>query len=98
MPTESCWLRGLESFLEPESFFVQSLGRVRPLTTPWTADRQAPLVQGFPRQESWDSCDPFSGDPPSPGIKPASPALTGGFFYHCATREAPEDFYQTPNF
>ena len=29
------------------------------------------------------------GDLPNPGIKPASPALTGRFFYHCTTWDAP---------
>ena len=42
---------------------------------------------GFPRQDHW-SASPFPspGDLPDPGIKPASPAMTGRFF----TTEAPE--------
>ena len=49
--------------------------------TPWTVACQAPLSMGFPRQEYWSGF-PFSspGDLPDPGIKPASPALAGGFF------------------
>ena len=36
---------------------------------------------GFPRQEYWSVLPfPFPGDHPNPGIKPASPALAGGFF------------------
>ena len=34
----------------------------------------------------------FSRDLPGPGIKPSSPALARGFFYHWATREAPSMF------
>ena len=49
--------------------------------TPGTIACQAPLSMGFPRQKHWNG-SPF----PSPGvlldtgIKPASPALAGGFF------------------
>ena len=51
------------------------------LVTPWTEAHQAPLSVGFPRQEHRSEL-PFSslGDLPDPGIKPASPALAGGFF------------------
>ena len=36
---------------------------------------------GFPRQEYWSELPfPSPGDPPNPVIKPASPALAGGFF------------------
>ena len=35
----------------------------------------------FSRQEYWEGLPfPFPGDLPKPGIKPTSPALTGGFF------------------
>ena len=49
--------------------------------TPWTVACQAPQSMGFPKQEYWSGL-PFSspGDLPDPGIKPASPALAGGFF------------------
>ena len=49
--------------------------------TPWTVARQTPLSMGFPRQEYWSRLPvPSPGDIPDPGIKPASPALEGGFF------------------
>ena len=36
---------------------------------------------GFPRQEYWSGLPfPSPEDLPSPGIKPVSPALAGGFF------------------
>ena len=42
---------------------------------------QAPLSVGFSRQEYWSGLPwPPPGDLPSPGIKPASPTLAGGFF------------------
>ena len=54
--------------------------------TPWIVAHQAPLSMGFPRQEYWSRLlFPSPGDLPDPGIKPASPALAGGFF----TTEAP---------
>ena len=42
---------------------------------------KASLSMGFSRQEYWSAL-PFSssGDLPNPGVKPASPALAGGFF------------------
>ena len=48
---------------------------------PWTIARQTPPSMGFPRQEYWSGL-PFSslGNLPNPGIKPSSPALSGGFF------------------
>jgi len=47
----------------------------------WTAAHQAPLSIGFSTQENWSGLPfPSPGDLPSPGIKPVSPALTGGFF------------------
>ena len=52
------------------------------LVTPWTVACQAPLSMGFPRKECWSEL-PFlsSGDLPDPGIKSASPELTGIFFF-----------------
>ena len=57
------------------------LSHVRLFATPWTVPHQAPLPMGFPRQE-YRSGLPFPSprDLPDPGIKPASPALAGGFF------------------
>ena len=51
--------------------------------TLWAVARQAPLSTGFSRQEYWSGlpCPP-PGDLLDPSIEPASPALTGGFFYH----------------
>ena len=49
--------------------------------TPWTVAHQASLSMGFPRQEFWSGLPfPSPGDLPDLGIKPASPALAGGFF------------------
>ena len=54
---------------------------------------QVPLSMEFSRQEYWSelSCPPPPGDPPKPGIEPASlmsPALADGFFRTTATWEA----------
>ena len=62
-------------------YFVCVLSRVRLLVTPWTVARQAPLSMEFSRQEHWSGLSfPTLGDLPHPGIKPASPALSGRFF------------------
>ena len=58
--------------------------RVRLLTAPPAAAHQALLSVAFTRQEYW-SGQPFPppGDPPDPGIEPASPeapALQVDFF------------------
>ena len=56
---------------------------------PWTVACQAPLSMGFPRQEYWSGLSfPSPGDLPDPGMESVSPALAGGFFTRCATREA----------
>ena len=54
----------------------QSLSRVRLFATPWTMAPQAPLSQGFCRQEYWSGL-PFSppGDLRNPGMDPGSPIL-----------------------
>ena len=54
--------------------------------TLWTIAHQAPLSQGFSRQEYWSGlpCPP-TRDLPNPGIKSASlmsPALAGEFFFY----------------
>ena len=60
---------------------VWSLSHVRLFETPWTVAHQVPLSTEFSRQEYWSGLSfPPSGDLPDPGIKPASPALAGGFF------------------
>ena len=44
-------------------------------------DHQAPLSMGFPRQEYWRGWPfPSPGDPPDPGVKPASSPLVDVFF------------------
>ena len=54
---------------------------VQLFATPWTVAHQASLSRGFPRQENWSGLPfPPPGDLPNTGIKPASPALAGGFF------------------
>ena len=58
-----------------------SLSRIQLFATPWTIAYQVPLSMGFSWQEYWSGL-PFSapGNIPVLGIKPTSPALTGGFF------------------
>ena len=49
--------------------------------TPWTGACQAPLSQGFPRQEYWTGLPfPSPGDLSDSGINPALPALRGIFY------------------
>ena len=51
------------------------------LETPWTVAHQVPLSMRSYRQEYRSGLPvPPLGNPPDPGIKPASPALAGGFF------------------
>ena len=46
-----------------------------------TVARQASLTKGFSRHEYWSGLPlPSPGGLPDPGIKPAFPALPGGFF------------------
>ena len=57
--------------------------------SPWNVAHQAPLSKEFSRQEFWSGlpCPP-PGDPPYPGIEPASlksPAQAGGIFTTIAT-------------
>ena len=61
--------------------YAQPFSRVQLFLTPWTVARQALLSMGFFRQESCSRLPfPPPGDLPHPGMKPASPALAGGFF------------------
>ena len=66
------------------------LSRFSPtLCDPWNVTCQTPLSMGFSRQEYWSGLPwPPPGDLPEPGIKPASPALAGGFFTTSTTWEA----------
>ena len=60
--------------------FPQSLRCVWLFVSSWTVISQAPLSMGFPRQEYWSGLPfPPPGDLPDLRIKPASPALAGGF-------------------
>ena len=64
-------------------YLYKSLSRVLHFATPQAVARQAPLSMGFPRQEYWSGLPfPSPGYHPNPGIKPVSPALTGGGFLH----------------
>ena len=69
---------------------VESLSQDWVFVTPWTIACHAPLSVKFPRQEYWSGLPlPSLGDLPEPGIKIASPTLTGRFFTtDWATREA----------
>ena len=54
----------------------QACSHVQLFATLWTIAHQAPLFRGFSRQEYWSGLPcPSSGDLPSTGIKPVSPAL-----------------------
>ena len=64
------------------------LSHVQLFATPWTVAHQAPLPMGLSQQEYWSRLPfPSPGDLPNPGMEPASPALTGGFFTTGATWE-----------
>ena len=63
------------------SKYVCTLSRVQLFVTPWTVVHQAPLSMEFSRQEDQSGLPfPSPGNGPDPGIKPACPALAGGFF------------------
>ena len=62
---------------------------VQLFATPQTVACQTPLSMGYPRQEYWSGLPyPSPEDLPHLGIRPASPALAGGFF----TTEPSEKF------
>ena len=66
---------------------AQLLSCIWLFATPWTIACQAPLSMGFSKQGYWGGLPfPTPGDFPNPGIKPTSPALAGGCFYHWGTR------------
>ena len=66
--------------LDWDCVYARSCGPVWPFVTPWTIVCQAPLSMELSRQE-YCSRLPFStpGDLLDPGVKPACPALAGGF-------------------
>ena len=73
---------------------VCMLSHVCLFATPWTVAHQAPLCMGLSQQEHWNGLPfPIPGDLSDSGIEPispkspASPALAGGFLYHCNTWE-----------
>ena len=86
--------RFFTSWATREAFQEQLLlsshcSRVRLCVTPWSVAHQIPLPIGFPRQGYWSGLPfPSPGHLPDSGIKPASPAVAGGFFYHWATWKA----------
>ena len=89
-PQQSPRVRPPGLLLVTVSVHVKSLSHVQLFVTPWTLARQAPLFMGFFRQECWSGLPfPSPGDLPDPGIEPASPALTGGFFIIEPPRETP---------
>jgi len=64
------------SFILNYCAMLSHFSRVWVFVTPWTVAHQAPLSMGFSRQEYWSGLPCLlPGDPPNPGIKPASPAL-----------------------
>ena len=59
---------------------AQTLNHVQLFVSPWTVVHQASLSMEFSRQKYWSVLPfPTPGDLPSPGVKPMSPALAGGF-------------------
>ena len=61
---------------------AQLLSRVWLFAIPRTVACQASLSMEFPSQEYWRGLPfPFPRALPNPGIKPASPALAGGFYF-----------------
>ena len=60
---------------------LSCFSHVQLFVTLQTVACQAPLSMGLSRQEFWSGlpCPP-PRDLPDPGVEPASPALTGGFF------------------
>ena len=68
------------------------LSHVQLSATSGTVAHQVPLSMVFPRQEYWSGLPfPIPGNLPEPGVEPASPALAGGFVYHCTIWEAPKE-------
>ena len=70
---------------------LRYFSHVQLFATLWALAHQAPLSMGFSRQEYWNGLPcPSLGDPPDPGIKPASlisSALKGRFFTTSTTND-----------
>ena len=68
---------------------LSGFSHVQLFETLWTAAHWVPLSMEFSKQEYWSG---LSSPPPEdlsdPGIKPAPPALVGGYFTTSATWEA----------
>ena len=72
---------------------VYMLSHVWLSSAPQTVAHQAPMSMGFSRLEHWSELPvPPPGDLPDPGIKPASPALAGGFFTTWEAHQNPQAF------
>ena len=60
----------------PVAVPAKLLSHVRLCETLWTLAHQAPVFQGFSRQEYWSGLPCFPpGDLPNPGIEPRAPAV-----------------------
>ena len=60
---------------------TQSLSYIWLFATPLIISHHAPLSMEFSKQEYWSGLSfPIPGALPDPGIRPAFPALAGGFF------------------
>ena len=95
MQVQKCLFRIISpiSLLIDASVFVLSqFKHVRLFATPWTVAHQAPLSEGFSRQEYCSGLPhPLPGNLPDSGVKPmplTSPASADRFFTTRATSEA----------
>ena len=62
-------------------YMLSCFSQVRLFATPWTVACQSPLSMGLSWKEHWSGLTfPPSGDLPSPGIEPMSPALQADSF------------------
>ena len=86
----SVLLRSLPDGIHPSFLHVctYALSHVQLLAALWTIAYQASLSMNFSRQEYGSGMSfPPPRDLPNPGVEPMSPAsaaLAGGFFNHCA--------------
>jgi len=75
---------GCRTFARSQRVLLSHFISIQLFVTLWTIACQAPLPEGFSRQEYWSGLPfPSPEDSPSPGIKSASlasPALAGRFF------------------
>ena len=72
---------------------LSSFSHLGLFATPWTVACQAPLSMAFFRQEYWSGLPyPPPVDLPNPGMEPASPELTEGFFATRTTWKALHEY------